>query len=308
MKFKITKIISFTTYIVLIFILQSKNEQLSMAYSLPEWIIPTIFFGSLIYIFYRYIFFSIKEGSLEKEVISIVNHSFRTPLTSSLWYAKELEKDLPQNKRLSYLQNLDNSINKILGVVDVLTGIKDVKNISGYYFEAISLREIIEKSIRKYRDQINNKSLIFEVSIFNNIPLLTVDLKKIIFVIDTIVENAILYTPKNGKILINCTSNQHKITLFINDTGIGLGPIEKVMIFSKFYRSEKAKKLNTDGLGLRLYLSKIIIKKHRGYLYVKSNGLDEGSTFFIELPFVKQTKILIIQKIFYKILKLLKSY
>jgi|GEM_PF-851719 len=286
-KIQIIKIIASVVYIIIIFILEFKNQQISLSYHLPKWLIPSIFSISIIYICYKYIVLSVKEGHLEKEMVLIINHTFRTPLTSSLWYTKELEKNLSQNEKLSYLQNLNNSISKVLGVVDILTGIKNVKDISGYYFEATSLREIIEGSIRKYREQINKKNINFQVSIFKNIPLLTVDLKKIIFVIDTIVENAILYTKKDGKILIDCIPDSKKITFFINDTGIGLSRIDKIMIFSKFYRNEKAKLLNTDGLGLRLHLSRIIIKNHHGKIYAKSNGLDEGSTFFIELPFIK---------------------
>ena len=100
-------------------------------------------------------------------------------------------------------------------------------------------------------------------------------------------ENAIIYTKKDGQITIDCISNSNKLTLFISDTGIGLGFLDKMMIFSKFYRSIQAKLMNTDGMGLRLYLSKEIIKRHNGKIYVKSKGLNKGSTFYIEIPFNK---------------------
>jgi signal transduction histidine kinase len=228
-----------------------------------------------------------RENRLETEIISIVNHAFRTPLTNIMWNSKELEKNLPQNEKFLYLQNLNNSANKILNVIDVLTGIKNVKNTSGYFFEAISIREIVEKSIKKYSDKITKKNLTFQVSVFKDIPLLTLDLKKISFVIDTIIENAISYTKKDGKILIDCISNNKKLILYISDTGIGLGVLDKLMIFSKFYRNKRAKLMNTDGMGLKLYLSRQIIKRHKGEIYARSNGIDEGTTFFIELPFRK---------------------
>lgn len=272
-------------YIILIFFLMFKNEQITSSHNLPAWIIPGIFFISILYICYKYIILTIREDRLEKEIISIVNHTFRTPLTNIIWDTKELEKNLPQNEKFLYLQNVNNSANKILNVVDILVGIKNVKNVSGYFFEAISIREIVEESIKKYRDRINKKNIIFQVSIFKDIPLLTIDLKKISFVIDTVIENAISYTKKDGRILIDCISNSKKLILFISDTGIGLEFIDKIMIFSKFYRNKKAKLMNTDGMGLRLYLAKQIIKRHGGKIYAKSNGLDEGTTFFIELPF-----------------------
>ena len=186
-----------------------------------------------------------------------------------------------------FLQNINTSTNKLINLVDVLVGIKNINNRSDYFFEAISIREIVENSLKKYREQINKKNLAFKVSIFKDIPLLTIDLKKISFVIDNLVENAIYYTKKDGKILIDCISNSNKLIFYISDTGIGLGSFDKLMIFSKFYRGAQAKLMNTDGMGLKLYLSRQIIKRHHGKIYAKSNGKEEGSTFFIELPFNK---------------------
>lgn len=274
-------------YIIFIFIIVLRNEQISSLYKIPSWVIPTIFFISIIYICYRYIILRIREDRLEKEIISIVNHTFRTPLTNIMWNTKELEKNLPQNEKFLLIQNLNNSANKILNVIEVLTGIKNVKDTSGYFFEAISIREIVEKSMKKYRDSITRKNISFQVSAFKDIPMLTLDLKKISFVIDAIIENALSYTKKDGKILIDCVSNHKKLIMYISDTGIGLDIIDKLRIFSKFYRSKKAKLMNTDGMGLKLYLSRQIIKRHGGSIYARSNGINEGTTFFIELPFKK---------------------
>jgi signal transduction histidine kinase len=284
---KFWKIIFIILYIIVVCFLIFENKQISLSYNLPSFIISGIILISILFICYKYIISIMREDELEEEIVSIVNHTFRTPLTSMVWYIKELEKNIPQNEKLIYLQNLNNRANKLLSIIDVLVGIKDVENTSGYYFEAISIREIVEKSIKKYREKINKKNITFQVSTFKDIPLLTMDLKKISFVIDTIIENAITYTKQDGKILIDCISGSKKLTLYISDTGIGLGLMDKIMLFSKFYRNHKAKLMNTDGMGLRLYLSKQIIKRHGGKIYAKSNGSNEGTTFFIELPFRK---------------------
>jgi signal transduction histidine kinase len=284
---KFIKIILNIIYIIAIFYLYLYKNKIDLIYNFPNWFIPVIFFASIIYICYKYIIYKIKEDKLENKFITIINHTFRTPLTSIIWYSKELEGNIPQNEKNLYLQDINNRANNILSVVDVLVGIKNVKNTSGYSFQATSLREIFEISIKKYRDNINKKGIIFQVSPFKDIPLLTVDLKKITFVIDSIIENAISYTKQDGRILIDCISDSNKLTLYISDTGIGLNFVDKIMIFSKFYRSKTARLINTDGMGLRLYLSKEIIRRHKGKIYAKSNGKNEGSTFFIELPFRK---------------------
>jgi len=239
----------------------------------------------IIYVLYRFIKLYFKARKTEYEFTSIVNHTFRTPLTRINWISKELEREMPQNERLLYIQNLNNATNKLLEIVDLIAGIKDIKNTSGYVFLATSLRDIVEKSITKYREEINKKNITFQVSTFKDIPLLTVDLKKISFVIDTLIENAIIYTPPGGKILIDCILKSNKKLLFyITDTGMGLNFYDKTRIFAKFFRSKKAVLAYPDGTGLRLYLAKQIISLHRGKIYVKSKGRDKGAVFFIELP------------------------
>ena len=272
-------------YLLLIFYLTLKNDHFSFVNNLPTWFIPTISFISILCIGIYYLTINLKKNKIEYEFTSIVNHTFRTPITSITWFIKELEKDLPQQEKLLYLQNIQNSINKILAIVDIFAGIKDVNNISTYYFEAISLREVVEKSIVKYREKINKKNITFNVSTFKDIPLLTVDLKKITFVVDTLIENAIFYTPANGKILIDCISTRRSLTFFVSDTGLGLSFMDKIRIFSRFYRSKDARRINTDGMGLALYLSKQIIKRHRGKIYAKSRGRNTGTTFFVKIPF-----------------------
>lgn len=227
-------------------------------------------------------------NKLEREFISITNHTFRTPLTGILWATKELEKEMTQKEKLVYLQNINNSTARVMEVVDILVGIKSISDRSSYNFEATSIREIIEASINKYREEINKRGLAFQVSTFKGIPLLTMDLKKISFVIDTLLENAIYYTPNNGKILIDCIPYQDRLTIFISDTGIGLSLLDRIQIFSKFYRSRRALLMNPNSMGLRLYLSKQIIERHHGKIYAKSRGKDKGTTFFVELPIKKR--------------------
>jgi two-component system sensor histidine kinase VicK len=203
-----------------------------------------------------------------------------------MWFTKELEKDMPQKNRLVYLANINSATTRVLDIIDLLVGIKNVSDVSSYDFQAVSLRELVEKSINNYREDITNKNLTFQVPTFTSIPLLSVDLKKISFVIDTVIENAVFYTPNGGNIVVECIAGKKMLTLQVRDSGLGLTFQNKMRIFSRFYRGSEAKKQNTDGMGIRLYLSKQIIRRHHGDIYAKSKGKNRGTTFFVELPFI----------------------
>lgn len=240
----------------------------------------------LLFILYFFVRFYLRNRNTEYEFTSIINHTFRTPLTRINWISKELEDiNISREERLQYIQNLNNATNNLLEIVDLIVGIKDIKNKNGFFMEETSFRDIVEKSIARYREDITKKNIEFKISSFQTIPLLTLDLKKITFAIDSLMENAIMYTPENGKILIDCIlKSKNKLLFYIADTGIGLSFYDKLKIFSRFYRSKKAVLAYTDGMGLRLYLSKKIIESHRGEIYAKSKGEGEGSVFFVELP------------------------
>lgn len=281
---KITKGMLIMLYMIFLLHIMLNNTSISVIYSFPVWFLPVISFTSVFIIGCHLMKLSFRNDRIESEFTSIVNHTFRTPLTRISWFAKELEKDLPREEKISYLQNMVNSTERILGIVDVLAGIQNINDRSGYMFQAVSVREMVEKSLAKYRDVIKQKNINLQVSAFEKVPLLTVDIKKLSFVIDVLVENAVYYTPNGGNVSVGYEMDRRNIKIFVRDSGVGLGMYEKMKIFSRFYRTKTAKLMNTDGMGLGLYLAKSIIARHNGRIYAKSAGANKGSTFFIELP------------------------
>ncbi|MEK7585618.1 MAG: HAMP domain-containing sensor histidine kinase [Patescibacteria group bacterium] len=220
----------------------------------------------------------------EKSFLSIVNHTFRTPLTRIKWMAQALEKEMPRKEQLEIVHDLDNSTDRLLEIVDILAGIKDIYSTSTHELKAVSIREIVEEAIHKYHVPLNEKHLTLSVPAFNDMPMLSVDTKKISFVIHVILENAILYSNDGGNIVIESIVKRNKLILKIKDNGIGLSWKDKNNLFNKFYRGERAKKMNTDGMGLGLYIAREIIRRHKGSIKAVSEGKDKGTTFYISLP------------------------
>jgi signal transduction histidine kinase len=124
------------------------------------------------------------------------------------------------------------------------------------------------------------------------IPQVEADRTRIHEVIENLMSNAIKYTPK-GKIEVWCDANKadKTILVYVKDTGIGISPKDKKMLFTKFgrIRNHVSKKermaqiVRPGGTGLGLYLVKGILRLHGGEIKVKST-LDEGSTFWFSLP------------------------
>jgi signal transduction histidine kinase len=262
------------------------SSQIAIVYGQPmlPFIIPYVLYASIMALVFSYIKLFLKSNKSEYEFATIVNHSFRTSLTRILWTANELKNTESYTERQNYIQDIENASDRLLSIVDTFLGIIDVRDVSSYVFKAVSIREIVEESLLKHAGLINKKNIQMNVSLFDKMPLLTADLKRISFAVNVLIENALTYTPDGGKITIDCKNQGTNILFYVADSGIGLSMIDKMKVFSKFYRGDRAQALNSYGMGLGLYLSKVIIKRHGGKIYAQSGGTNKGSTFYIELP------------------------
>ena len=95
-----------------------------------------------------------------------------------------------------------------------------------------------------------------------------------------LLENAVKYTRRGGRITIGMNRMEMYTEIWIRDTGIGIAPEELPEIFRRFYRSPDVE--NLEGSGIGLYLSKLILEKEKGYMNVASRK-GEGSCFSVFL-------------------------
>ena len=98
-----------------------------------------------------------------------------------------------------------------------------------------------------------------------------------------LVNNAIVYTPAGGQVMLKLSSSQQQALISVSDTGIGIAPEHQDKIFDRFYRVDTARTANLGSSGLGLAIGKAIAKAHDGSLTVTSQ-LDDGSTFILSLP------------------------
>ncbi len=100
-----------------------------------------------------------------------------------------------------------------------------------------------------------------------------------------LVENAIKYTPKNGKVTVRMKPLPGSILFEIRDTGIGISPADQPRLFEKFFRGSQREARAERGSGLGLAIVRSIAERHGGKVWVES-VLGQGSTFFLLIPTV----------------------
>jgi signal transduction histidine kinase len=270
-------VISFSNSLTRIFV--------SFTPEFPTWIVPLI--SSLVGVAVGFLIWrKLRESDLLKyEFITVIAHKFRTPLTQTKWAAEELvaaESDPEKRKNLSYITQSNEKLVNLTGtLIELADADKEIEQL--YAFKKVSLCDLIQSSAESMRDSFVKKGINFVVECPATDLYANVDRDKISFVIQTLLENALAYTA-GGKVSLAIARSGGKSLISITDNGIGISKNDLQMIFSKFYRSHKARAADTEGFGVGLYLAQSIAKRHGGKIEAYSEGEGKGATFTLWLP------------------------
>jgi signal transduction histidine kinase len=115
-------------------------------------------------------------------------------------------------------------------------------------------------------------------------PLLMLDRKALQMVFNNLIGNALRYSPVDSALKINLHRTGRFWDVDFADKGIGFDKKDMKKVFKKFYRVQNKDTQNIEGAGLGLFISREIVKNHKGKLRVASLGRGKGSVFTVSLP------------------------
>jgi len=225
----------------------------------------------------------------KSQFVLATQHHLRTPLTSMYGYL-----DLLLEGRYG---KVPEKIKEILGRFQKSTKneikiVNELLNVSQFQMGGqvvllepnIGIESILKEIIEEIKPEAENKGIYLKMEEFSDIPEIQADPQKLKIALFNIVDNAVKYSDKGG-VTVKCQISDNKLQIMIKDTGMGITKGEAKELFNRlFERGEKAKKLYTTGRGIGLFIASHIIKAHQGKIWVESEGLGKGSTFYIELP------------------------
>ena len=109
------------------------------------------------------------------------------------------------------------------------------------------------------------------------------DADRVVQALVNLVGNALKFTPPGGVVRINATPDDHEVRFAISDEGRGIPPDELEAIFERFHQVSSADAREKGGTGLGLTITKSIVERHGGHIWVESE-IGVGSTFWFTLP------------------------
>lgn len=222
-----------------------------------------------------------KNEQLKDEFISIASHELKTPLTTVKGYLQLLQKIQSGNSKehIFIKKCLDNLFKLETLVKDLLDTSKINSNKITFNFTAFQYHELIKELLESLQATHINHQFIIQ-----NLPevMLTADVLRIEQVLNNFISNGIKYSPTDNRILIDVQIRDNEVITCIQDYGIGIAKENHEKLFDKFYRVDHSS-LKYQGMGLGLYISSEIIRKHQGKLWIDSD-LNKGTKIYFSLP------------------------
>ena len=211
-----------------------------------------------------------------------VAHDLRTPMTrlrGTAEMALQGEQKI-YNLREALLDCLEEServltmLNTLMDISEAETGTMKLNQ------EEINLPSLINEVVDLYSYIAEDKKMVIETH-FPKELYLTSDPNRLRQVLSNLLDNALKYTPSQGKINIEAFQKDQQVGITIKDTGIGIPPEELPRIWERLYRIDKSR--SQPGIGLGLSLVNAIVRAHRGHVEVSSKPY-EGSSFTVFIP------------------------
>lgn len=228
-----------------------------------------------------------KLDSSRREFVANVSHELRTPLTNVKGYTETLldaGDELDGETRRNFLQVIYNESDRMTHIVkDLLTLSQLDYGKMDMEMNPIPVKLIVQNIASAMLIEARAQGLTLETKLEEPLPLILADRNRMEQVIANIVSNAIKYNRPGGTVTLSAFSQEDKVVIKVQDTGIGIPQEDIPRLFERFYRVDKARSRERGGTGLGLAIAKEIVEQHQGTIGVESQ-LDAGTTVTITLP------------------------
>lgn len=236
------------------------------------------------------------------EFISIASHQLRTPPATVKWYLSSIiDGDYGKltKKVTDQLKKTQTTNNHLISLIEDMLNVSRIeRGKMEFLFAPTNVEELAKFAYEQLIPMAGDKNLelIYEAP-KTTLPEIMADKEKLRQVMNNLIDNAIKYT-KTGKVTVLLKKSGADILFKVTDSGKGINETDKAAIFQKYTRGKESIK-QSAGLGLGLYVAKIIIDQHKGKIWAESEGEGKGSSFCFTIPInngLKETTLVDLSK------------
>lgn len=223
---------------------------------------------------------------MKSELVSTVSHELRTPLSSVLGFTELLlTKDVQPERQRKYIETIHKEAERLTNLINDFLDIQRMESGNQIYsMEKIPLAALTEEVINSFQIPATHHVSIQDQS---ENAIIIGDDERIVQLFINLLGNAIKFSPNGGEIIIKLVKDEPFVKVSIQDQGIGIPESALPTLFQKFMRVDNSARRKIGGTGLGLALSKEIVSKHNGEIWIESQE-GVGTTVYFTLPMNQQ--------------------
>ncbi|WP_158620298.1 MULTISPECIES: cell wall metabolism sensor histidine kinase WalK [Corallococcus] len=222
---------------------------------------------------------------LREEYVGLISHDLRNPLHTINLRAHLLQRALHERK----LEREGHMTQAIIHNVEWMnTMIEELLEGSRLESGSVTLRRE-SRDLGRFLEEVLERDVApdarerFRLHLGCSVPPVLMDAARVERVVTNLLTNAIKYSPKGTPVDVRLSAVHDQAVVSVSNLGAGLAARDAARLFDKYYRTEDGRSADGKGLGLGLYISRLIVEAHGGHIWVESEP-DQGATFFFSVP------------------------
>ena len=239
-----------------------------------------------------------QQLEFKNRFLSHVSHELRTPLTCIHQYVSLLVDGLAgplAPDQIDHLKTIQKSVNQLHAMIrDLLEATRAEGGKMRIEPRCVSLGELVQQTVAMMRPLADEKKIGLGIGLDQRLPLAHADPDRVLEVLINLVDNAIKFTAAEGSVMVQASivdADPGYVYISVSDTGRGIGPEAKALIFERLYQDPDSVDDHRAGLGLGLFISREIVRLHEGRIWVSSE-VGQGSTFTFTIPTYSLARLL----------------
>jgi len=229
--------------------------------------------------------------TVRADFIQNLTHELRTPLSALCGYAETLVQGVDDPAtRQRFLGIIERQSRRLGRLIDDLITLSDLeRGLTPLRLEPLDARTVLEEAAELMREPAQRGGISVDIDCGDSLPKLVADRDRMQQVMLNLLDNAIKYTPREGRVTLAAHPRQSGagermgVAVTVADTGEGIPASDIPRLTERFYRVDRARSRELGGTGLGLAIVKHIVQLHHGTLQIESR-LREGTTITVWIP------------------------
>jgi len=229
--------------------------------------------------------YRVAQGAIRArdEVLGIVAHDLRNPLSSILMHAARLHSrgSEPVDRSRKAAEAIERSAKRMNRLIEDLLDVTrmDAGRLS-VEKTRVPAEQVVADSVEAQKPLAASASVQLRLEVARDLPEVRADRDRLLQALENLIGNAVKFTAPGGRITVGVAPRNGEVLFWVTDTGSGIAKDDLPHLFDRFWQAHKSSR---RGAGLGLPIVKGIVEAHGGRIWVEST-LGVGSTFFFTMP------------------------